>query len=54
MGKTNSSSIMRWGVSPKAGASISNAALTDAGVVTRDNQTNIIEQVEKADGQLSS
>ena len=45
---------MMWGVSPKANASIATAALIDAGVVTRDNQTNIIEQVEKADGQLSS
>ena len=29
---------MRWGVSPKAGASIANAALIDANVVTKDNQ----------------
>ena len=33
---------MRWGVSPKAGASIANAALIDAGVVNKDNQTKII------------
>ena len=35
---------MRWGVSPKAGASIANAALIDANVVTRDNQKNIIDK----------
>ena len=35
---------MRWGVSPKAGASIANAALIDAGVVTKDNQTKIIDK----------
>ena len=35
---------MRWGVSPKDGASIANAALIDAGVVTKDNQTKIIDK----------
>jgi hypothetical protein len=35
---------MRWGVSPIAGASIANAALIDANVLTRDNQKNIIDK----------
>ena len=35
---------MRWGVSPKAGASIANAAFIDAGVVNKENQNNIIDK----------
>ena len=29
---------MRWGISPKAGASIANASLIDAKVVTKENK----------------
>ena len=49
---------MRWGVSPKAGASIANAALIDAGVVTKEDQMKIIDksklkrQMEKYQNEL--
>ena len=35
---------MRWGVSPKACASIANTALIDAGVVTKEDKIKIIDK----------
>ena len=34
----------RWGVSNRAGAAIANAALIDAGVITPEDQTNVIDK----------
>ena len=35
---------MRWGVSPKAGASIAAAVLVDAGKINKDDKQNIIDK----------
>ena len=34
----------RWGVSPRAGAAVASAVLIDAGVVTKDDQTKIVDR----------
>ena len=34
----------RWGVSNRAGAAIANAALIDAGFITAEDQTNVIDK----------
>jgi hypothetical protein len=35
---------MRWGISPRAGAALANAAFIDAKVITKENQKNIIDE----------
>ena len=42
--KNLSRECMRWGISPKAGAAIANAAYIDAEVVTKENQKNVIDK----------